>query len=221
MVSQAFKQTVEQYAAESLTRNPIYVLPAEGKLQPDQLKYYLQGIEYLIRHTPIYLKRARDVAKARNQDKLAEFFNHKFEEEQGHDAWAREDMERVSHAGARVGDVPVSPAIVDLVTFLGNVIEEDPTLYVPYTFLAEYFTVLVGPSLVNSVAEKCGMDNCISVVANHVQLDQAHVTQGLETFDTIVPLNHLESCLAVLDRAMVFYRAFGQEVGNANQSGNA
>lgn len=221
MVSQAFKQTVEKYAAESLSRNPIYVLSATGKLEPDQLKYYLQGIEYLIRHTPIYLKRAHAIAQERNQPKLAQYFNHKFEEEQGHDAWARQDMERVSHAGASAGDVPVSPSIQKLVTFLGNVIEEDPTLYVPYTFLAEYFTVLVGPSLVQSIAEKCGMEDCISVVANHVQLDQAHVAEGLETFDEIVPLNHLESCLAVLDRAMVFYRAFGQEVGNAKQSGNA
>ncbi len=221
MVSQAFKQTVEKYAAESLSRNPIYVLSAEGKLEPDQLKYYLQGIEFLIRHTPIYLKRAHEVAQARNQSKLADYFNHKFEEEQGHDAWARADMERVSRAGATNGDVPVSPAIQNLVMFLGNVIEEDPTLYVPYTFLAEYFTVLVGPTLVNSVTEKCGMGDCVTVVANHVHLDQAHVAEGLETFDEIVPLKQLESCLAVLDRAMVFYRAFGQEVDSAKQSGNA
>lgn len=218
MVSQAFKQTVEKYAAESLSKNPIYVLSAEGKLAPDQLKYYLQGIEYLIRHTPIYLKRAHDIAQSRNQAKLAEYFNHKFEEEQGHDAWAREDMDRVSQAGATADEVPLSPAIQKLVKFLGNMIEEDPTLYVPYTFLAEYFTVLVGPSLVDSVAEKCGMENCVTVVANHVQLDKAHVSEGLETFDDLVPLNQLEPCLAVLDRAMVFYRAFGQEVGNAKQS---
>jgi hypothetical protein len=56
MVSQAFKEAIEKYAAESLSRNPIYVLSAAGKLEPDQLKYYLQGSEYLIRHTPIYLK---------------------------------------------------------------------------------------------------------------------------------------------------------------------
>jgi hypothetical protein len=92
-------------------------------------------------------------------------------------------MERVSQAGASPGEVPVSPSIQNLVTFLGNVIEEDPTLYVPYTFLAEYFTALVGPSLVESIGENCGMHDCISVVANHVQLDQAHVAEGLETFD--------------------------------------
>jgi pyrroloquinoline quinone (PQQ) biosynthesis protein C len=187
MIAESLKNDIEAYA-EQMRQSPLLQLAREGKIYPATVAAYVSTILHLIQHTPIYLERAHARAKRLDQHELAAYFAHKLSEEIGHDRWAEQDLAKVSGTFHITAPKAPSPSVAALVDYLRRAIDEEPARYLAYILFAEYFTVLVGPEWLAALEQGCGIPaSSLSVVARHIELDQAHVAQGLAEIDALVP----------------------------------
>jgi hypothetical protein len=186
MIAHCLKNAIETYATE-LRGCSLLRLAREGRVPPRTVSMYLTSILHLIRHTPIHLERARSRAEVLGNDHLASYFAKKGREEIGHDRWAENDIEAVNTAfGLKPTRAPLRP-VVELTRYLSAAINDDPARYLAYIFFAEYVTVLLGPDWLSALEDSCGVPaSSMTVVAHHVELDQAHFAQGLNEIDQLI-----------------------------------
>jgi pyrroloquinoline quinone (PQQ) biosynthesis protein C len=187
MIADALRAEIELYAAKMRRSNPLFYKAADGTLTPACMTRYLSNVHFLICHTPIYLARAIHRSLQVGDSRLAEHYEHKRGEEQGHDAWADRDIERMSAASVAPAQRDVVPSIRELVAFLATTIDEDPALYLSYILFAEYLIVLLGPEWLCMLEERCGIPrSSMTVIGNHIELDREHVEEALDQIDALV-----------------------------------
>jgi len=186
MIADALRIEIERYAARMRTTNPLFMRAAQGTLNSVHMAHYLSSIQFLISHTPVHLKRAATRAAELGDEALSSHFLHKIAEEQGHEAWAESDVDRVS---ARVRE-PVRHPVATmraLVAFIEETIDADPALYLSYILFAEYLIVLMGPEWLELLEQRCGMPRTsMTVIDNHAELDRAHTEEALDQIDELV-----------------------------------
>jgi hypothetical protein len=188
MIADALRCEVEAYAAGMPRTNPLYYRAADGTLTPRHLTRYLASVHYLIAHTPMHLALAREGALARGDSQLADHFAHKLDEEQGHDAWAVRDFERMRAAAAAAARLEPCDAMRDLVDYVSGVIAREPRHYLSYILFAEYLIVLLGPKWLELLEERCSIPRTsMTVIDNHAELDREHTDEALDLIDTLVP----------------------------------
>ncbi len=211
MHSQALAATVESFHRHWRAENPLFFQVSSGQFNNDKAGKYLKSILYIITHTPIHLKKAAQVAAERNLPELEAFFKEKLHEEDGHDAWAKDDLKAGGHDYS-TGEV--TQTIQQLVAYLDHLIEHDPTHYIAYILFAEYFTVLAGPELVELLVERCGLKRSqFSVIDNHAELDKAHIQHDFHCIDEVIPQHYqTQDLLTILERSCAFYDEFCREV---------
>ena len=187
MIADALRAEIESYAARMRKSNPLFVHAEDGSLSVPTVARYLANVHYLIRHTPIYLERARERSVAQNDDLLARHFEEKLDEEEGHDQWVEGDRARLSQeVGGRVS-ASVTVAMQELVTYLAEIIDEDPKLYLSYILFAEYLIVLLGPEWLTLLETRCGIpQSSMTVIAKHAELDREHTEEALDKIDDLV-----------------------------------
>ena len=215
MISQILKENVEEYYYRVKDTNPLFVNARNGKLTEKNVSSYLNNVLYLIRHTPVYLSYAQGKARERKMEPLAVFFGSKLREEDGHDKWAMNDLEHLKEKFGVTPQKDLSPHILELVDFLKVTIEKDPNLYVAYIFLAEYFTILLGPSWLNDLETQCGIPkSMMTVIGNHAELDKEHVKEDIIQMDALlVKVKKPELFVSVLQKAIQLHENFCKEVG--------
>ena len=158
-----------------------------GTLSAAVITHYLANVHFLIGHTPVYLARARERARALGDLPLADHFQHKIEEEVGHDVWAERDLESMTRLTVQPADLAVAPSMKSLIDYLARTIDEDPCLYLSYIAFAEYLIVILGPQWLALLEEKCGIPTTsMSVIANHAELDRAHAEEAFARIDDLV-----------------------------------
>ena len=214
MFGNALRLEIELYAATMRKKNPLFTKAEDGTLSRAHVARYLANIHYLIRHTPVYLERARERALALGDTRLAEHYTHKLDEEQGHDAWAERDVERVSRTSDVVPRLDNAVAMRELVDYLGMIIDEDPALYLAYILFAEYLIVLLGPEWLALLESRCGIPHSsMTVIGNHAELDKNHVEEALDEIDELVgdPVK-LPRMREVLRDSILFFDRFCAEV---------
>lgn len=220
MIADALKSDIERYAASMPRRNALYVGAAEGRLTPEKAAYYLFNVRHLVRHTPVHLRRARERALELGERPLAEHWAGKLVEERGHDRWADDDLGRLK-GGFGVGPIDrCSPALLGLIRRNEAIIERDPALYLAYVLFAEYLIVLLGPTWLALIEERCGIPAAaFSVVGKHAELDREHTAEGLEAIDALVgdpatlgPMREvLRETFGLFDRFAADVLAFGED----------
>jgi len=217
MVSEVLKKEIEHYYAHMRQTNPLFQNAKNGTLTAQSMNRYLAGILFLIRHTPVHLRLAKMRAKELGQDRIADFYASKLHEEEGHDQWARADiakMRALSPVPEHLKGPNVPPPIMDLVSYIEEQIRNDPPRYLAYIFLAEYFTVLAGPEWLADLESHCGIPKTfMSVIGNHVDLDQAHVLDDIKEIDKYLDDSKVAAATKVLKGAMNFHEAFCTDVG--------
>jgi len=187
MIANALRTEIERYAAEMKRSNPLFFKAEDGALTPACMAKYLTNVHHLVCHTPTFLVRASNRARQFGDVALAEHYEHKHGEEQGHDAWADRDIERVSKVSMMPVKRDILPSIRDLVTFLATTIDRDPALYLSYILFAEYLIVLLGPEWLRMLDERCGISrSSMTVIGNHIELDREHVEEALDQIDSLV-----------------------------------
>lgn len=214
MLSQTLKSKVESYFYRVKDTNPLFDNARKGKITEKEVGAYLVNILYLIQHTPIYLNYAVRKAEERGQEEIAWFFKTKMGEESGHDKWAEKDISALTKEFQYTPPSQICPEISSLVSYLKEVIDKDPALYIAYIFLAEYFTVLLGPQWLNDLETECGIPkSMMSVIGNHVELDKEHVLEDIREIDRLIQDADEKKYVEVLEKAISLHEHFCSRVG--------
>lgn len=187
-LSNAMKQRVEQYWDELKKEDYYNQAILSGSASPEMVSHFLVNVRYLVQHTPVHLKKAYDLSISRNLSRLAQFFQQKLEEEQGHDQWADADLAKLER---RLKKPPVKTDIhysmKKLIQHIENTINQDPHLYLAYIFFAEYLCVVCGPEMTSALQNQCGFPpQSLTVVENHAELDKDHVHEWEEVIEEII-----------------------------------
>lgn len=186
MFAQTIKDEIEEFTSQFLTENPFPRAAEQGQLQKSDLIRYIRNCLYAVRHTPRHLIQAASCAKSRGEKSVSQFMEQKFCEEQGHDAWAIEDLGHFKVAVREDEDLDVTEANKELLAFAGHLTLSDPMSYMAYITFIEHFTVLAAPSFLNSL-ERVGIPrNSLTIVAHHAELDKDHVVDDLKAIAEIV-----------------------------------
>jgi hypothetical protein len=168
-------------------RNPLYLAAAEGRFTPEMVRKYLVDIRHLVRHTPAHLERARARSLALGEHALVEHYAAKHAEEQGHDRWADQDLERLRDGFGSAPRDDHALGLLGLLSVLEATIDRDPALYLAYILFAEYLIVLLGPTWLELIEERCGIPRSMfTIIGNHVELDREHTVEGLEAIDALI-----------------------------------
>lgn len=187
MIGSALRAEIARYAVEMQRQNPLFTLARDGALTADCVARYLANVHEVVRHTPIYLARARARARALGHDALAAHYAGKLDEEVGHDEWAEQDLALVASQTLRVVDRATLPAIRSLLGYLGELIDEDPTLYLAYILFTEQLVVILGPEWLELLERRCGIPRTsMTVIDRHAELDKEHVEAALDEIDDLV-----------------------------------
>lgn len=213
MIAAILKTDIETFA-ERMRRSPLLRLAQQGRVSPQAVAAYLTSILSLIRHTPIYLERARVRAEHLGERELADYFATKLREETGHDRWAENDVASLSSAFAVVTPERPLPSVSGLIGYLRSAIDDDPARYLAYILFAEYFTVLLGPEWISALENNCGVaSSSMSVVERHVELDRRHVREGLAEIDLLVrDAARIAPIRETLERSMAYFSGFCDEL---------
>lgn len=177
------RSAIEAWADTLRENSPLAQVARSGGMTPRALAYYLVSLRFLFRNSEANLRRASACAEQQGRGALARYFAAKAREENGHDAWAHDDLTKLA-AEAREQLQP-GPAIVALVALQGSLIDEHPVLFVVYALWAEYFTVLLGDEWLDALAG-CGFTrDQVSAIANHLEADRAHAAHAFAQIDEL------------------------------------
>jgi hypothetical protein len=212
-IGNLLKHEIEHDIQARVRSNKLFLAAEQGALTPLQIRTYVSGILFQIRATMGVLRRAEERALAVGDKALAAHYHGKFAEENGHDQWAEKDLESLPGSSG-YGTDPSTMAVGRLVSYLREIVDRDPALFLSYILLAEYLTVLVGPDWLRALESKCGVaPSQISVVANHVELDRDHVAEGVRTIDMLVTSpDKGQPMLDVIRQSVSYYEEFWNEV---------
>jgi pyrroloquinoline quinone (PQQ) biosynthesis protein C len=203
---------VEAYAKDLRLNHPLLSLAQNGQLGARDVANYLMNIRFMIQHTPLHLVEAKQRATQLGQHELADFYAQKLQEEAGHDVWATSDLSRLNHVFGFQPAEALSQHMQDLAHFNERLIANEPSHYLAYILFSEYLTVLLGPLWVRALTTHCGIPaDALSVVSQHVELDQAHVRGELARIDELLAGNPVVMFDA-LHSAMRYFRSFCDEL---------
>lgn len=213
MIAAQLKKDIESFYQRCLKENPLFTRIMNGEVTVTEISQFTTDILYLISHTPIYLQLAEKIAREKNMGRIANYFEEKITEEEGHDEWAKNDLSKMKKSHA-VNSTSVSGAMKKLVSYIEKTIRENPNNYVPYIFFAEYFTVIATPPLVGALKKNMQFDeSMLSVFTNHAELDKHHVAEGMTAIDSIYSgKNDLQGFQKTLSEIFELYLGVGREV---------
>jgi hypothetical protein len=212
MIGHALRLEIERRAIDARVVNPLLVRAEHGAIGAAHLTHYLHGLRSLLGHTPLHMELARARAMAEGDDALAAHLSHKASEEIGHDAWAEADLARVAPPRESTANIPRS--MRRFTAWIGEIIEEDPRLYLAYMLFAEYVTVLLAPAWLEMLETRCGVPRTsMTAIDKHVTLDRDHVEEALDVIDTLVAdPTRLPRMRRVVQQAFELYGTFCSEV---------
>lgn len=221
---QEMKRKVEAYWASMKEQSPFQQALSKGSLTPQWVQGFLVNVHYLVQHTPAHLHLAILMAEHRNETALRDFFVVKYEEELGHDEWAKADLSKLKvQLPQDFSTAEIDPAMIQLVNSIESLIERDPFLYLPYIFFAEYLCVIAGPEMSTNIVEKCGYPpGSLSIVENHAELDIEHVDEWEEVIHDLVDTDqYAATFMTVLDECMAHHKRYFWTCGLGEQHHDA
>lgn len=214
MIGNALRIDIEVYAG-NFERNVVFAMTMAGRLTKPMVARYVASLHFMLSMTPIHMKEAAARARALGDEALAAHFEHKLEEEAGHEVWAEEDLRALAEERARRPDVV--PAARRLAKYIESAIETHPAYYLAYIAFAEYITVMKGPSWLKLLEERCGIpQSSMTAVGNHVELDREHAEEGFTVMDDLVgDPKMLAGMREALAQSMAHFDAYCDEAVNA------
>ena len=182
MIGNKVRAIIEMETKRVASNNLFFRKAFEGTLSRKHLTAYLYNLEFLFKQTTVNLTYASNCANERGLFDVAIFMDQKKREEEGHDQWARNDLQ---HSDLKTDETHyrLKPSLSRIFEFVKELITEDPRLFLSYMCFVEYFTVLVAPSFLDNLENKCGISRAaMTSITNHEELDKDH---ALEDFNVI------------------------------------
>lgn len=212
MIAERLKVEIETYAERLRRSSPLLRKAKSGELSPQAVQTFLWNIRYVLGETPHNLRLASSVAQARGQLELSRFYADKIGEEAGHDRWAEQDLLSLNPEldldfGRTLA--PLDP-LAELMTFLRSAIQREPSDFLVYMLFVEYLTVLLGPEWLAALEAGCGIPAAsMTSIGHHVELDQHHVLDDLESIRALLPCDaDSAGLLETLRRFMSYWERF-------------
>lgn len=214
MIAIALRAEIERYAARMRAANPLFARAAAGTLGADHLVRYLANVHLLLQASPHQFTAAVRRSRELGEHALAEHFIHKGGEEAGHERWSARDVERVSATMSTRAKRDALPAIVSMLRFIDEIIQEDPAQFLSYILFSEYLIVLMGPEWLEHLEARCGIPRTsMTSVGNHAKLDVEHSEEAFESIDQLVAEpRKLSAMRRVLLQTMQHFDQFCTEV---------
>jgi hypothetical protein len=187
MIANALRLDIERYAEGVRRKNPLFTKAVEGTLTPGHVASYLENVRYLIQHNCQSIAIAQNRARDMGDLELADHYAHRLAEEEGHDAWAEEDLATLAPRLSTPPSGNILASMVELVTYVQSRARALPTALLAYLLFGEYLTVIIGPDWLRVLEERCGVGSGgMTVIAKHAELDRGHVEHALEEIDDLV-----------------------------------
>jgi hypothetical protein len=80
----------------------------------------------------------------------------------------------------KIEDLAILKSMRDVVAFEYSLVQRDPKRFLAYILYAEYVTVALGPDWLADMNQGGVREQNLSAIANHVRLDQDHVSENFE-----------------------------------------
>lgn len=179
-LSLKLKDVVHTFFRDLKKSSNFYRKIEEGSLGAESIASLLVSTKYLISKTPFFAASAKNLA---TDQKVVEYFAHTEEEEQGHDKWAEDDLEKLKVL-FKVERIHISDKIKDIEKYIQSLINDDPIYLIPYIFWAEYTAVHAAPQFAADIKARCNIGpEVLSVFLNHAELDQEHTEHDNEILE--------------------------------------
>lgn len=211
MIGAAIRTDIEAWAACRYERT-FFRMARDGQLTPAMVARYLTNVTWSIRQNAGHLRDAHARSRELGDERLAQYFHEKIGEEAGHEEWGDRDLESFQQL---VPTAPtVTPAISSLDKYIGEVIEEDPALFLVFLAFAEYITVLLGPELLDQIEGNCGVKrSSMTVIDNHIELDRDHAEENFGLLDDLISdPRRIRPLRDAMKRVLGFFDRFCEEV---------
>ena len=171
----------------------------------------------------MHLELAAKTSKIMSMKDHYNFFAEKIKEEEGHDKWAEDDLKIQRDLGAKESSAAILPSMQALIDFNGSNIKKDPDLYLPYILLAEYFTVIATPPMLEALENNNNIPReAMSVLGNHAELDKHHINEWEEEVSEFLDIEkYEEKYLSVIKEANRIYDLFCNECVEATRGQSA
>lgn len=219
MLSEIIKNKIEVNANQMEKNNFFFVRNRKGGLNKKNVQDYLQNVHYLLLQTEPNLKLAMSVSEQRGESDLASFFAEKILEEEGHDQWARNDLKMNGVENLEIRIDQVNCHMKEMVEYTKEMIKKDPRHMICYMTFSEYFTVYVGPRMLDDLENKCGIKKeSMTAIGNHIELDKEHIQDDFEIIDQFVDgFLPREECLESLDKFNDYIDKFFTEIAEGTK----
>ncbi len=211
--SRALASEIQEFSQRMLRTVPLFAEARNGRITNHELTVYLANIKFLLSHTDHCITRARDRSREFGLAKLAAFYDDKLEEENGHEAWANDDL-RLREKDPQDSSFRPSLHLENLMRFIKASIDKSPASYLGYVLLTEFFTVEAGGPWLADLDKYCGIrPNSMSAIANHVELDKHHILDDFALIDEyFTDETSRQELLAVARPAMKYFESFCREI---------
>ena len=182
-MSCVLRSSIDSWAARLRAESPLVEAAEKGQLSPRTLALYLESLRYVFTHSQLNIRAAAVRAEELSLRELADYFHAKAKEEQGHEQWAKNDLERLPREVVK-GIAPASASLA-LVALQEALIDKHPLCFLAYTIWAEYLTASLGAEWLSLLAN-CGYErSALSAVAKHLDADIEHAHAGFGALDRL------------------------------------
>lgn len=211
-------------AHESLRRldqHPIGGALVAGTLPRDQYVAYLTQVIHQTRDAASLLARAAERLDQLGRHRLAEMFRRKSAEEDGHDAWALQDLLALRVSRASALSAPCCSAVQTYGAWLRHCAEATPTAILGLAFTLEWFgSARAGRAAANLVRRSSitGIESAVSFLAGHGAADDGHLRAFAQPFADITDPHEIDSIVLSARLAANLYLAMLDWAGAAGPS---
>lgn len=215
-VSKLLKARVEHHCNEFNEKSPLLKLGRAGGVTHFHAAAYVINLEHL------FFQNCNEILegskKYATNKVVGDFYFHKWNEEKGHDAWARADWVKMSKTKTFERMPTVIPEMYELTSFLSQTMRECPYKYITYMFVAEYMTPILGPIWLQILNENLGIKaNEVTALSKHIDLDVGHAMEVGEFLDSLnLSENIKESIVSFVDDLFIKYNDFFSALAGLN-----
>ena len=184
LLSQSLKKRVDFYCDQFKLNSILFKMGRERKIN------FYHAASYVINLEHLFFNNANDIQEAAkhyaHDQRLAAYFYEKWNEEKGHDGWARADWVRMSKEKNLLSKPHVLTEMLELTSFLRETMLKSPYEYIAYMFAAEYMTPILGPIWMEILDSNLGIKNSqVTALTKHIELDAGHAMEVGEFLDSL------------------------------------
>lgn len=185
--SEHLKTLIEDFSATVLKVNPFAVAAKNGTLEESHVVTYLTNLVWIFQQHSAKLLPAIEKARILGQNEVVQFMEEKYAEELDHYQWPQEDLKNRGVMVDAKSDAGVTPSARGLISHIEALVEKDPTLFISYMVLVEYFTVLAAPEFLKNIELNCGITSSqLTAISKHIEADEKHVVDDFEVISLVV-----------------------------------